>query len=235
MALPTLNSPTYELVIPSTKKKIKYRPFLVKEEKILLMALESEDDVLIANAMKDIISACVQTKGVDVDSLATFDIEYLFLNIRGKSVGERIEMTITCPDDGETEVMVSLNIDDIQVTFPEGHTNQIKVTDDLWVEMKYPNLDSFALLEDANNPENTFKLVAKSIAKIYNEEDVWDSSTTTEQEFISFVENMNNKQFSNIQNFFETMPVLKHTIKIKNPVTKVTSDYTIEGLSNFFG
>jgi len=235
MALPTLNNPTYELVIPSTKKKIKYRPFLVKEEKILLLALESEDEVQIANSMKDIISACVQTKGIDIDLLATFDIEYLFLNIRGKSVGEKIELLLKCPDDNETEVLVSINIDDIQVYFPEGHENQIKISDDLWVEMKYPNLDSFALLEDAQNPDNTFKLVAKSIAKIYNEDDVWDSSTTTEDEFISFVESMNNKQFSNIQKFFESMPSLKHTIKIKNPVTKVQSDYTIEGLSNFFG
>jgi hypothetical protein len=234
MALPVLNNPTYELVIPSTKKKIKYRPFLVKEEKILLMALESEDETQIASAMKDIISACVQTKGIDVDSLATFDIEYLFLNIRGKSVGERIELLLKCPDDNETEVSVAINIDDIQVQFPEGHTNQIQITDDLWVEMKYPNLDSFELLEDAENPENTFKLVARSIDKIYNEDDVWDKSTTSEDEFISFVENMNNKQFSNIQKFFETMPTLKHTIKIKNPATKVTSDYTIEGLSNFF-
>ena len=235
MSLPTLNNPTYELVIPSTKKKIKYRPFLVKEEKILLMALESEDETQIASAMKDIISACIITKGVDVDALATFDIEYLFLNIRGKSVGERIEMKLLCPDDNETEVLVSINIDDVQVTFPEGHTNQIQISDDLWVEMKYPNLDSFALLEDANNPDNTFKLVAKSISKIYNEDDVWDSSTTTEEELITFIEGMNNKQFSNIQKFFETMPVLKHTIKLKNPVTKVATDYTIEGLSNFFG
>ena len=235
MALPTLNNPTYELVIPSTKKKIKYRPFLVKEEKILLLALESEDEVEIANAMKDIISACVQTKGIDIDSLATFDIEYLFLNIRGKSVGEKIELLLKCPDDNETEVMVSINIDDIKVQFPDGHENQVQISDDLWVEMKYPNLDSFALLEDAQNPDNTFKLVAKSIAKIYNEDDVWDSSTTTEDEFISFVESMNNKQFSKIQKFFESMPSLKHTIKIKNPATKVQSDYTIEGLSYFFG
>lgn len=233
MSLPTLNSPTYELVIPSSKKKIKYRPFVVKEEKILLMALESEDDVQISNAIKDIINACVLTKGIKVEELATFDIEYMFLNIRGKSVGETIEMMITCPDDGETEVLAKINIDDIKVDFPKDHNNQIKISDNLWVEMKYPGIDMFASTEE--DIDDTFKLVASSIRKIYNEEDVWDETTTSHEEFLQFVESMNSKQFAEIQKFFDTMPSLRHTINIKNPNTKVTTPYTIEGLSNFFG
>lgn len=232
MSLPTLNTPTYELVIPSTKKKVKYRPFFVKEEKILLLALESEDDVEIANAIKEIITACVLTKGFKVEELATFDIEYVFLNIRSKSVGEIIEMVVTCPDDRKTEVPVRINIDDIKVQFPEEHTNQIKLSDDLWVEMKYPNIDTFAVKEES--VDDTFRLVASSIKKIYNDEDVWDHSTTSLEEFTSFVETMNSKQFAEIQKFFDTMPTLKHVVEIKNPNTEVVTPYVIEGLSNFF-
>jgi len=232
MSLPTLNTPTYELVIPSSKKKIKYRPFVVKEEKLLLLALESEDDAQIAEAIKNIINACVLTKGVDVEKLASFDIEYIFINIRGKSVGEVIDLMFTCPDDGETQVKVSVKIDDIKVDFPEDHTNQIKVSDNLWVEMKYPTIDTLAMQED--DVEDTFKIVASSIAKIYNDEDVWDENTTTKEEFVEFVEQMSSKQFAEIQKFFDTMPSLRHKIDIKNPKTKVVTPYTIEGLSNFF-
>ena len=232
MALPSLSTPTYELTIPSTKKKIKYRPFLVKEEKVLLLALESEDDVQIAQAMKDLINACVLTKGIDPDDLATFDIEYLFLNIRGKSIGETIDVRILCPDDDATEVTTQIPIDKIKVVFTKDHTNKIQLSDDLWVEMKYPNIDSLAQQEET--VEDTFKLVSKSIKKIYNAEDVWDSSTTTEDEFVEFVEGMSSKQFAKVQEFFETMPSLKHTVKVRNPNTRVESSHTIEGLSNFF-
>jgi len=232
MALPTLSTPTYELTVPSTKKKIKYRPFLVKEEKILLLALESESDNEIANAMKDLIKACVLTKGIEPDDLATFDIEYIFLNIRGKSIGETIDVKILCPDDETTEVTTKIPIDKIKVSFTKGHTNQIQLSDDLWVEMKYPSIDSLAIQEET--VEDTFKLVSKSIKKIYNQEDVWDSSTTSEDEFMEFIESMNSKQFAKVQEFFTTMPSLKHTVKIRNPNTKVQSEYTIEGLSNFF-
>ena len=233
MSLPTLSTPTYELVVPSSKKKIKYRPFVVKEEKILLMALETEDDVQIASAIKNIISTCVTSKGFDVDELATFDIEYLFLNIRAKSVGEFIELIITCPDDNETDVKVSINIDDINVEFDKNHKKEIKLTDDLWVEMKYPGIDMFTNSQE--NIDDTFELVSKSIAKIYNSQDVWDENTTTPEEFLTFVEGMNSKQFAEVQKFFDTMPSLKHTIEITNPKTKVVTPYTIEGLSNFFG
>ena len=158
MALPTLSTPTYELTVPSNKKKIKYRPFLVKEEKVLLLALESEDDKEIANAMKGLIKACVLTKGIDPDELATFDVEYIFLNIRGKSIGEDIDVKMVCPDDGTTEITTKIPIDKIKVRFTKGHTNQIQISDDLWVEMKYPNIDSLAIQEET--VEDTFKLVS---------------------------------------------------------------------------
>ena len=232
MALPSLNTPTYELTIPSTKKKIKYRPFLVKEEKILLLALESEDDKQISLAMQDLMEACILTKGIKVQDLASFDVEYIFLNIRAKSIGETIDVKLICPDDGTTEVTTQIPIDKIKVKYDKDHTNQIQINDDLWVEMKYPNIDSLAIQEETI--DDTFKLISKSIGKIYNEEDVWDSSTTSEKEFEEFIESMNSKQFAKIQTFFETMPSLKHTVKIRNPNTKVESSYTIEGLSNFF-
>jgi len=233
MSLPTLNTPTYNLTIPSTKQKIKYRPFVVKEEKILLMALESEDDTQIANALKSIINACVTTKDFDFNKLATFDIEYIFLNIRGKSVGEVIELIVIAPDDGETEVKINVNIDDVKVKFDKDHSSKIQISDDLWVEMKYPGLDSFTKPQE--DIDDTFKFVANSIDKIYNEEDVWDSSTTTPDEFVEFLENMSSKQFNDIQKFFETMPSLKHEVKFINPNTKVESTYVVEGLANFFG
>lgn len=232
MSLPTLNVPTYNLTVPSTKQRIKYRPFVVKEEKILLLALESEDDAQIADALKNIVSSCVTTKDFDFNKLASFDVEYIFLNIRAKSVGEIIELFLTCPDDNETEVKVNINVDDIKVKFDKGHSKTVKISDDLWVDLKYPGIDTF--LGPQNNLDDTFTFIAKSIEKIYNEEDVWDDSTTTVDEFVSFLENMSSKQFNDVQNFFQTMPSLKHEVKIKNPNTKVESSYVIEGLANFF-
>ena len=233
MSLPIQTVPSYNLTVPSTKQKIKYRPFVVKEEKILLLALESEDDQQIANALEQIITSCVITKDFDFNKLATFDIEYIFLNIRGKSVGEEIELLLLCPDDNETEVKVNINIDDVKVQFDKSHTNKIQVSDDLWVELKYPGLSSFSSPQE--NIDDTFNFIAKSIDKIYNEEDVWDSSTTSETEFVTFLENMSSKQFNKIQNFFETMPALRHEIKFTNPNTKNEVSYVVEGLSNFFG
>lgn len=232
MSLPTLNVPTYNLTVPSTKQRIKYRPFVVKEEKILLLALESEDDAQIADALKNIVSSCVTTKDFDFNKLASFDVEYIFLNIRAKSVGEIIELFLTCPDDNETEVKVNINVDDIKVKFDKGHSKTVKISDDLWVDLKYPSIDTF--LGPQNDLDDTFTFIAKSIEKIYNEEDVWDDSTTTVDEFVSFLENMSSKQFNDVQNFFQTMPSLKHEVKIKNPNTKVESSYVIEGLANFF-
>lgn len=233
MSLPTLSTPIYNLTVPSNKQRIKYRPFVVKEEKVLLMALEAEDDNQIADALKSIITACVMTKDFDFDKLATFDIEYIFLNIRGKSVGELIELIVVCPDDGETEVKINVNIEDVKVKFDKDHSNKIQISDDLWVEMKYPGLESFTTPQE--DIDDTFKFIARSIEKIYNEEDVWDSSTTTEDEFVTFLEKMTSKQFSDVQKFFETMPTLKHEVKFTNPNTQVESTYVVEGLANFFG
>ena len=176
MSLPTLNVPTYNLTVPSTKQRIKYRPFVVKEEKILLLALESEDDAQIADALKNIVSSCVTTKDFDFNKLASFDVEYIFLNIRAKSVGEIIELFLTCPDDNETEVKVNINVEDIKVKFDKGHSKTVKISDDLWVDLKYPGIDTF--LGPQNDLDDTFTFIAKSIEKIYNEEDVWDDSTT---------------------------------------------------------
>jgi len=235
MALPTLESPVYELTVPSLKKKIKYRPFTVKEEKVLLMALESEDNTQIADAIRGIIESCVLKSGnkrpFKIEELATFDIEYIFLNIRARSVGEIIELILTCPDDMETDIKVSINIEDIEVQFDEEHENTIQLTDDLWIEMGYPGLDSFTTDETI---DDTFSLIGKSIKRIYNEEDVWDRSTAKDDEFISFVETMNSKQFAKVQKFFDTLPSLKHTVKAKNPKTQYEFEYTIEGLSSFF-
>jgi hypothetical protein len=232
MSLPTLSLPSYELVIPSSKKKVKYRPFMVKEEKILLMALESEDEKQIADALESIIASCIITKGFKVQDLATFDIEYIFLNIRAKSVGEIIELLIPCPDDPETDVKVTIDIEQVNVEFEYGHTNKIKLDDNLWIEMKYPGIDTFANPQE--DIDDSFKFVANSVAKIYNDEEVWDTNTTTEHEYIHFIEQLSSKQFAKLQKFFDTMPSLRHKLKLENPKTGFQFEYVVEGLSNFF-
>tara|TARA_Y100001970_G_scaffold192168_1_gene233554 strand:- start:84 stop:803 length:720 start_codon:yes stop_codon:yes gene_type:complete len=239
MPLPKIATPTYELELPSTGKSIKYRPFLVKEEKVLVIALESEDTKQITNAIKAVLKNCVLTKGVKVETLPTFDIEYLFLNIRGKSVGEELEVNIVCPDDGETNVPIFINLDDIQVEKDDDHTNQIKLDDDLMMEMKYPSLEQFIKnnfdFEDGNQMDQSFELIATCIDKIYNEDEVWATADCTKKEVKEFLESMNSSQFKEIEKFFESMPKLKHTIEITNPKTKVKSEVVLEGLASFFG
>ena len=239
MPLPKIATPTYELELPSTGKTIKYRPFLVKEEKVLVIALESEDTKQITNAIKAVLKNCVLTKGVKVETLPTFDIEYLFLNIRGKSVGEELEVNIICPDDGETNVPIFINLDDIQVEKDDDHTNQIKLDDDLMMEMKYPSLEQFIKnnfdFEDGNQMDQSFELIATCIDKIYNEDEVWATADCTKKEVKEFLESMNSSQFKEIEKFFESMPKLKHTIEITNPKTKVKSEVVLEGLASFFG
>lgn len=235
MALPQINTPVYELTIPSNGKKIKYRPFVVKEEKILLLALESEDEQEITNAIVQIINNCVQSK-VDVDDLSTFDIEYIFLNIRAKSVGEVLEFSITCPDDNQTQVEVEINIDDIKVIKEKEHTDTIEIGNGYFVKMKYPTL-SYVLKKTnkgKNAIENTFEYAVDCIDQIYNDEEVWDSADTTKEEMSAWVETLTSDQYQKLQQFFNTMPKLKHTVSITNPKTKVKSDVTIEGLANFF-
>ena len=240
MPLPKIATPSYELELPSTGKTIQYRPFLVKEEKLLVIALESEDTKQITNAIKAVIRACILTKGVKVESLPTFDIEFLFLNIRGKSVGEEIDVNLICPDDNETEVNVSINLDDIQVKKPEGHSNQIKLDTNLMMELKYPSLNEFIKNNfdpndaGANAMEQSFDLIGSCISKIYNEDEVWVAADCSKKEVNDFLDSMNSTQFKQIEKFFESMPKLSHTVKVLNPNTKVESDVVLEGLASFF-
>ena len=238
MPLPKIATPTYELELPSTGKTIQYRPFLVKEEKLLVIALESEDNKQITNAIKAVLRACVLTKGIKVENLPTFDIEYLFLNIRGKSVGEELDVNIICPDDEVTEVAVKIDLDDIQVQRDEKHTNKIKLDDNLMMEMKYPSLDEFIKsnfdFNDRNQMDQSFQLIASCIDKVYSEDEAWATADCTKKEVNEFLESMNSSQFKEIETFFTTMPKLSHTIKVKNPKTKVESDVVLEGLASFF-
>jgi len=238
MPLPKIATPSYELELPSTGETIQYRPFLVKEEKLLVIALESEETKQITTAIKTVIKNCILTKNVKVESLPTFDIEYLFLNIRGKSVGEELEVNIICPDDGETQVPVKINLDDIQVQKNENHTNKIKVDSAIMMEMKYPSLDQFIKsnfdFNDKNAMDQSFELIGSCIDKIYTEDEVWSASDVTKKELTDFLESMNSSQFKEIEKFFETMPRLSHTIKVKNPVTEIESDVVLEGLASFF-
>ena len=238
MPLPKIATPTYELTLPSTGKPVQYRPFLVKEEKLLVIALESEDNKQITTAIKAVLKACVLTKGIKVESLPTFDIEYLFLNIRGKSVGEELDVNIICPDDDTTEVGVKIDLDDIQVQRSEAHTNKIKLDDNLMMEMKYPSLDEFIKsnfdFNDKNQMDQSFQLIASCIDKIYTEDEVWATADCTKKEVNEFLESMNSSQFKEIEKFFDTMPKLKHTITITNPKTEVESEVVLEGLASFF-
>jgi hypothetical protein len=238
MPLPTIATPSYELELPSTGKTIKYRPFLVKEEKLLVLALESESNKEISNAIKAVLKSCIQTRGVKVESLPTFDIEYLFLNIRGKSVGEEIEVGIIAPDDGQTSIPVKIAIDDIKVIKEKGHTNKIKLDDSLIMEMKYPSLDEFIKnnfdVSSEIDIDKSFELIASCIDKIYNEEEVWSASDVTKKELIDFLGQMNSVQFKEVERFFTTMPKLSHELKVRNPKTKVESTVVLEGLSSFF-
>jgi len=237
MPLPKIATPTYELVLPSTKKTIKYRPFLVKEEKLLVLALETEDQKEITTAVKSVIKNCISTRGVKVESLPTFDIEYLFLNIRGKSVGEEVDVNIIAPDDGITEIPVKIAIDDIEVTENPEHNPQIKLNDELMMEMKYPSLDQFIKNNfDVNdsNFEQSFELIASCVSKIYNEDEVWSTDDVSKKEVVDFLEQMNSIQFKEIEKFFETMPKLSHKLMVTNPNTKVESEVVLEGLSSFF-
>ena len=238
MPLPKIATPTYELEIPSTKQVVKYRPFLVKEEKILIIAMESEDNKQIATAVKNVISSCILTKGVKVNELSTFDIEYLFLNIRGKSVGEDVEVLITCPDDNVTQVPTLINLDEIQIQIDEDHSRDIVLDNNLTLRMKYPSMDEFIKNNFSTGDigvTETFDLISSCIEQIYSEEESWAASDCTKKELLEFVEQLSSKQFKEIEKFFDTMPRLSHKIKIKNPKTGVESEVVLEGLSAFFG
>ena len=239
MPLPKIATPTYELELPSTGKTIQYRPFLVKEEKLLVLAMESEDTKQITTAIKAVLKSCILTKGIKVEHLPTFDIEYLFLNIRGKSVGEDLEVNIVCPDDNETQVSVNINLDDIKVQRSEDHTNQIKLDKTIMMEMKYPSLNEFIKnnfdLNEKSQMDQSFDLVGSCIDKIYTQDEVWATEDCTKKEVNEFLESMNSTKFKEIEGLFTTMPKLTHTIKGTNPKTKVKSDVVLEGLASFFG
>ena len=239
MPLPTITTAQYELKLPSTGKTIKYRPFLVKEEKILILSLESEDQKLITNAVKQVLKACVLTKGIKIDQLPSFDIEYLFLNIRGKSVGESIELLVTCGDDGKTEVPVNVNIDDIEVRKDPNHTPDIEIDENYKVRMKYPSMSQFIETnfnqDDEDAVEKSFEIIASCIDSVYNDEDVWAASDCTKKELNDWVQSLTSAQFAKIEEFFDTMPKLKHTLEVINPNTKKKNTIELEGLTDFFG
>ena len=236
MALPKLNTPTYELEVPSTDEKIKYRPFLVKEEKILLMAMESKDNAQIINAVKDIVQSCTFEK-VDVSTMPMFDMEYIFLNIRAKSVGEISKLKVLCPDDKKTYASVELDLTKVEVQVGDDHTNKIELTDDMGMIMTYPTIDSF--LEsgiETVNANNMLDIIGNCVLQIYEQkgEKVYQAKDQTKKELTEFIESMNSGQFKKLQSFFDTMPKLTHTIQVKNPKTKKTSDVKLTGLNDFF-
>ena len=240
MPLPKIATPTHELVLPSTGKKIKYRPFLVKEEKILILALESENQKQITDAIKSTLKSCIETKGVKVDDLPTFDIEYIFLNIRGKSVGESLDVMITCPDDGETTVESKIYIDEIKVEKQKDHSRDVKLDENLTLRMKYPSLNQFIQNNfDFSTKEMSFQdsmdIIASCIDVVFNADESWAASDCTKKELNSWLETLNSSQFKEVEKFFETMPRLKHTVKVVNPNTEVESEVTLEGLTSFFG
>ena len=241
MPLPKIATPTYELALPSTGKKIKYRPFLVKEEKILILALESQDSKQITTAIKSTLKSCIQTRGIKVEELPTFDIEYIFLNIRGKSVGESVDVIVTCPDDGETTVETQIFLDEIQVQKNEKHNRDIVLDQNLTLRMKYPSLDEFIKnnfdVSSANDIlfEESLDIIASCIDVVYNADESWAASDCTKKELSEWLDTLNSNQFKQIETFFETMPKLSHTVKVTNPKTKVESDVTLEGITSFFG
>mgnify|MGYP003112369279 FL=1 len=241
MPLPKISTPTHELVLPSTGKKIKYRPFLVREEKILILALESQDTKQITNAIKSTLKSCILTRGIKVEELPTFDIEYIFLNIRGKSVGESVDVVITCPDDGETKVESQIFIDEIQVQKSDNHSRDIKLDESLVLRMKYPSLSEFVQnnFDISNVDDITFDasldIISSCIDVVYNVDESWAASDCTKKELNEWLETLNSNQFKQVETFFETMPKLSHTIKVTNPKTKIESDVTLEGITSFFG
>tara|TARA_A200000159_G_scaffold33588_1_gene30224 strand:- start:28 stop:744 length:717 start_codon:yes stop_codon:yes gene_type:complete len=237
MPLPQINAPTYELTIPSSKRKIRYRPFLVKEEKILVIAMESNDIGDIARAVKQVLGQCILTKGTKIDKLSTFDIEYLFLNVRGKSVGETVDIKVTCPDDGVTTVPVTVDLDAIHVTFNPEHDKDIILDDKLKMRMKYPSLDEFIkdnFQVDNVGFEQSIEMIASCVDMIYSEDETWTSADFTQKEMVDFLEGLGSKQFKELEKFFTTMPKLTHEIKVKNPKTKKENTIKLEGLAAFF-
>ena len=236
MALPTLVTPKFKMKLPSDGRLVNYRPFLVKEEKVLLIATETGNQDSIVNAIKDIITACTDIK--QVDALPTFDIEYVFLQIRTKSVGESVDVGVTCPDDNETQVEVKIPLDSIKVKKTKGHSREIKISDEILITMDYPSLDTFVkanFVNDGQDVDQIFEMAASCVKSVTTPEEVHDCKNMPHKEVLEFLDSMSSAQFKDVQQFFETMPKLTHTLKVTNPNTKVVSDVTLEGLASFFG
>ena len=236
MALPVINTPTYELVVPSTDETIKYRPFLVKEEKILLIALESGESEDIVNAVKEIVIACTFEK-LDLGKMPMFDVEYIFLQIRAKSVGEVSNLRLLCPDDKETYANVEVDLSEIIVQVEEEHTNKIEISDSMGIIMTYPTIDSFADTGITDvTASNMLDVISSCVLQIYDKkgEEVYEAKDQTKKELVEFIEQLNTKQFKEVQRFFDTMPKLKHVVTIENPKTKVKTDVLLQGLNDFF-
>ncbi len=232
MSLPTTTTPTYSLTIPSTKQKIRFRPYYVKEEKVLFTALQQEEPQQIADAIENIILSSVLTPDFTIDGLCVADLEYIFINLRSESVGSEVNVVVYAPDDKVTEVPFKIDISKVKVTFTKGHTKKIQIKENLWVDMKYPTLQNYVHFKD--DLDSAFKLASSCITKMYNDETVWDEGTTTPEEMLTFVETLTNKEYAKIKHFFETMPTLKHVIKLKNPKTKHEFEYEVRGLADFF-
>ena len=234
MALPVLNNPNYEMELPSTGEKIEYRPFLVKEQKILMMAMESKDTSAQSKAIVDIIRNCTFGKIDDkIEGLPTFDIEYMFLQIRQKSVGETVDITVTCPDDGETKVPVTVNLEDINVVKTEGHDTTIMITDKIGLTMRYPTMKQLMSydMSKITTMEGTFKVINDCLENVFDENEVYEEMNSKELQ--EFIEQMTTEQFQKVSEFFNTMPKLKHTLKVKNPNTGVENEVVLEGMQSF--
>ena len=233
MALPQLNTATYELELPSTGETVKYRPFLVKEQKILMLAQESEDTKQIEKAFADIISSCTFEK-LSPFKMPLFDIEYIFLRLRGKSVGEKIKINVLCPDDEETRVDIEINLEDVGILTNDDHTNEIELTEDIKIVMKYPTLSDMTGFDEKGQVLSMFETIKNCIHEIHSGKEIYNSIDISSKELDEFIENMSTKNFEELSKFFETMPKLQHVIKVKNPKTKKTGEITIEGMQGFF-
>lgn len=233
MALPKLASAKYELTIPSTGEKIEYRPFLVKEEKALLMAQTSGEQTDILRAVKEVINACTFEK-IDANNLPTFDLEYIFINLRAKSIGEVVDLVITCPDDGETKVSTKVNLMDVKCINEVGHDTNIRLTDEIGMIMDYPKVDSVQSLNLDDEVESMFSVIKTCIRQVYDSNNVYEKIDMAEEDLNEFVESMTHEQFEKVQEFFNTMPKVKHSVKVTNPKTKVESEVVLQGMQDFF-
>ena len=232
MALPRIDTPTYQLTLPSTQQKIDFRPFLVREQKIIMMAQESQDEKQMVRAMSDLVTSCTFNK-FDVNKLPIFDVEYMFLKIRGKSIGETVELNLMCPDDGETQVPTKINLEDIEVSMTVGHSNMIDITDNIKLQLRYPIYSDATQVGGLDQSDGVFKLLTRCIDKIIYGDQEYNRVDISDKEIEEFIDQLNTDQFNNIVEFFNTMPKLRHVVQITNPKTKVKSEVVLEGLQNF--